>query len=318
MYYRPILKKSFDIVIRHKFLWALGFFAAFLGNGGVYDVLWRGWKFIVSGTTEISTRFTPLSFSASEWASSYNISPWWFFVCVFFALILAAGFVFVVIGSQGGLIFATKKIAKRGKTDLKESFKEGVKNFWQLLSLNLFGRILIFVLLFLAAAPVFLNVGGRFNFIFSFLFFIVFVPLALAVSFSVIYGLISVVLEKSKIREAFHKSLELFKNKWLQSLEFALILLGINLALALALAFLFIIFFLPFLILGTGFYLLFGLVGLWVNLFLFILLCVLFFILFGSIYGAFQIVAWTLFYLEITKRGVIAKVVRLLKKVIKR
>lgn len=321
MYYRPILKKSFDIIIRHRFLWVLGFFAAFLGNGGVYDVLWRGWNFIVSRTTTLSARFSLTTFEGSGWQKTYEYSPWFLVLILLLLAILCAGFIFLVLSAQGGLIFAAKKLSGlRGKTNFKRTWKEGMKRFWHLLTLNLLGRLLIFVLLFLASVPVFLKIGGegKLGYVFSLLSFLVFVPLALAVSFTVIYGLNHIMLRKAETRGAFHESLDLFKKFWLQSLEFALILLGINLLLALVLALFFVFLFLPFLILGTGLFLAFGAVGLWVNLILFILLCVAIFVFVGSIFGAFQMVAWTLFYLKISRGNVSARVVRWLRMVFKR
>jgi hypothetical protein len=315
MYYRPILKKSLDIIIKNKFLWILGFFAVFLGNGGVYDVLWRGWNFIIARTTVLSARFSMSSFEESGWFQTYNHSPWLFVSGLVLCLILCAGFIFLVISAQGGLIFAAQKLgATRKKIGLKMAWKEGMKKFWHLFTFNLLGRMLIFILLFLAGIPVFLSIGGegKLGYVFSFVSFIIFIPLALTVSFAILYGLIHVVLKKADIRGAFHESLSLFKKFWLESLEFALILLGINLLLALVLAFLFIFLFLPFLVLGTGLFLIWGAVGLWVNIVLFILCCIAVFVLVGSVFGAFQMVAWTLFYLQLGKGDFISKITRML------
>lgn len=321
MYYRPILKKSFDIVIRYRFLWILGFFTAFLANGSVYDVLWHGWNSIVSKTTILSTRVSWLSFEESGWLETYQYSSWLLLLILILLAIFGAGFVFLIVSAQGGLIFAAKKLSGvRGKVNLKTAWKEGIKKFWHLLAFNLLGRILIFILLFLASIPVFLGIGGggKLGYLFSLISFLVFIPLALMASFVVIYGLIHIMLKKADIREAFYESLFLFRKFWLQSLEFALILLGINLLLTLILALLFMFLFLPFLILGTGLFLLFGQVGPWINIVMFIVLCAVIFILAGSVFGAFQMVAWTLFYLKISRGNIVAKVVRWLERVFKK
>ncbi len=315
MYYRPILKQALGIVIHNKFLWVLGFFAAFLNMGGVYDVLWRGWNFIITRTTMLSTRFTAFSLEESGWSLSYQSSPWLLILILVALTVLCVGFIFLAVSAQGGLVFATKKLSGlKGKVGLKAAWKEGIKKFWHLFGFNLLGRMLVFVLLFLSAVPVFLCIGGsgKLGYIFSLISFLVFVPLALVVSFTIIYGLNHIVLKRADIRDAFHESITLFKKFWLESLEFALIILGVNVLLALALAFIFIFLFLPFLILGTGLYLLFGAVGLWVNVVLFILICLAIFVVAGSIFGAFQTVVWTLFYLKISRGIMFAKIARLL------
>jgi len=320
MYYRPLLKKALEITIRNKFLWIFGVFAAFLGNGGVYDILWQGWKYITSSTSVAITRFSTLSFEESGWAASYSQMPWVIIGAAIIIFILGAGFIFLVVSSQGSLIFATQKLAANRKVDFKTAWKEGVAKFVKLFSFHLFGKILIFVLLFLASVPVFLKVGGEgsLGWIFSFISFLVFVPLALMVSFSIIYGATSIMIKNVGFREAFHKSLDLFKKYWLESLEFALLLLALNVFVALALALLFIFLFLPFLALGTGFFFIFGTMGLWINITIFILLCLIIFALVGSVFGAFQVVAWTLFYLQITKGDFISKITRILGAVFKR
>jgi hypothetical protein len=252
---------------------------------------------------------------------SFQTSPWLVVLSLILLAILTVGFIFFAVSAQGGLIFAAKKLSRPiGKTDLKTAWREGMKKFWHLLIFNLLGQILIFILLFLAGLPVFLNIGGErgVGYLFSFISFLVFVPLALVVSFVMIYGLNYIVLKKADIREAFHESFSLFKNFWLQSLEFALIILGLNLLLVLAFGFIFLSLFLPFLILGSGLFLLFGVIGLWINVIILISLCFIVFVLVGSIFAAFQMVAWTLFYLKISKGKFPSKLFRILEPIFRK
>ena len=42
--YRKVLKQALFITWRAKFLWIFGFFAALLGNGGAYEILFRSFS----------------------------------------------------------------------------------------------------------------------------------------------------------------------------------------------------------------------------------------------------------------------------------
>ncbi len=45
--YRPIFKKAWEITKQNRFLWIFGLFAALAGNGGIYEILFKGFGRIV-------------------------------------------------------------------------------------------------------------------------------------------------------------------------------------------------------------------------------------------------------------------------------
>jgi len=53
--YRHILKNAWNIIMKFKYLWILGFFTAFLGNGGEYQILFKQIGLVANQTDSIVT-----------------------------------------------------------------------------------------------------------------------------------------------------------------------------------------------------------------------------------------------------------------------
>lgn len=321
--YRHVLKQAWKITINNKRLWVLGFFATFLANAGIYDILLRG----ISGAVNrgalssvflqtdflqtSSLAFGALSIPFTLWEIGEKISivlPVLIFISVICALFLWLG-----ASSQGGLMFAASKAVKNSKYDLKDAFHSGTVNFWPLLITNLVSKTIASLLLLGVSYPVFLILTseGIKPMLLYFALFFLFVPGALIVSFLGLFSGAGVVTKKMNLFVAVKTSWEQFSKHWLVSLEMAFIILGLGVLVTAGMLLAVLILSVPFVILAVIAGLFAGGAG---TSFVFLVAFAALFALalaIGSAFTTFQISAWTLLYLRFLEKGAVAKVVRL-------
>lgn len=329
--YRPILKQAWFHAWRHKFLWFFGFFAAWLGTSGEYELFIRSFdrinekgsliiklnQFVV--TTGLFSKNTLHNLGVL--ASNRPMDLVWLII-LFLIIILAGLFiVWAIITSQGSLIGSIKKIAKNQNTNLQEGISIGVSKFWPILWLNLIYRLIVFVL-FLALGVIFAyffatsfiesgpNTGLSY-FILFLVGFVIFLPLAFIISFVIRYAACYIVIKNYRLRDAIRQGISLFVKNWLISLELSLILLFLHVAVAIAIILLVIIVAAPLILLlylflavglAPGFYLI-TLIG--------AILLLALVIVSVSLFSTYLWSCWTLLFLQLTEKGGTSKLVRL-------
>lgn len=310
--YRQILKKSFRLALRNKILWILGFLAAFLGNGGEYDIFFSNLKKI--SETDITLKTLSSLFSSNFIANSAFIylknlitaqQP----IISLLVLFLLGSLIYLTITAQGALIASIYKQAKKkyqpdsSAINIKKAWLTTRGKFWELFFTNLIfkgGGIVLallismpFVILLssftgLSVASSILIAGG-----------LIFTPLVIIVSFLVKYALIFIIAKDQDPISAFASSVKLWQNNWLITGEIAIILFAFNLFIgtiafigALIIAFPIIaataLIIHPW-VLPDGYY--FTIIA-WI---LMIILPIL-----GSIFAVFQHGAWTILFARIT------------------
>lgn len=321
-FYRPVLKKAWEITKKNRFLWVFGFFAALAGNGGIYEILVKGFNGVSSeGATAISGGGDLISgglFTLPRLEDAYASSPLFvdfFWLTAIVAMVLGIILICLNIVSRGALISCVKKITGRRKTNLKDGWEEGKKYFWPVLGMNALAKATIFSLLVLITVPVlFFITGGNGSFGWNlFLYvasFVVFTLLALFVSFMSVYASCYLVIGGTSFTESIRASWKLFIENWLVSLEMSLLLFLTVLVAGLALIFFTVVYLIPVALLLVAFAYLNLQIGFSIIVFLaiagwFVLLGFV-----GAVLSAFQFSSWTLLFIELNKKRIWSKLLR--------
>jgi hypothetical protein len=331
--YREILKKSLKITWDYKQLWFFGIFAALLSGVGRYSMSmsrmpedWGGSVFSVLAITFDRSFRAGNVFSGI--ASFFQRDPASALIFIFFALIVAAVFLFIfwlAVVSQAGLINNAGKIikgaGKRESAGIKEGFSAGVKNFWTVAAYNLIAAALTSFFAVLVGMPlVYLTAQSGFSvFLLYILLFLVFIPLALIISFLAKYAVCFTVLKGRGFVDSFAEACRLFGRNWIISIEMALILFVIDFLFVMVVGLVLMVLAIPYIfaaqVLSVGFFVAIGVAGFsqWAIMGG-LLLALLAIIFAGAIITCFKTVAWTDIFTELVdKKGGLAKIVRLVE-----
>lgn len=308
--YTDILKRAFLITWNNKFLWFFGVFAAFLTNGGVYDVLIRKFSFLGTGKIPFISHSYWISdllefFSWSSMKFMFANSPVAASMLLLVEIIVVVaviGLIWLVVMSQITLI---KSIAEIDKTKPTKAGKKGLvdfrkmkQHFLSVLGVNVLAKLLVLLSLLIIAAFLVYNITGSgiIGSIFYLVCFVLFIIFSLIVSFVTIYATCYIILKKAKFWDSIRQAIKLFYRNWMISIEMAFILfvitfltgLGLTVVLFLALA--------PVLLALMISYSLASVIAF--NLFfaLAVLLLIGLLIFYGAAIVTFQISAWVLLY----------------------
>ncbi|PIS41374.1 MAG: hypothetical protein COT25_03440 [Candidatus Kerfeldbacteria bacterium CG08_land_8_20_14_0_20_42_7] len=236
--YKETIRKAWHITWKHKYLWLFGVFATILSSAGA-----SAWDLFVTNTTRVFNQpefFSNLKilYSTGTLGLVYenvlsNITNFWNLpadVIVLLALML--GLVALAILSQGALIHASAKLDDDEKTNIQIDTEAARSSFWRLTGLQVIFQLAMYGSIFIIGAPlisIYLAQGAEAPaYIFSFLSYILLLPLSIIIYFILLYASIYTVINKTKIRTSIVEAWHLFKKNWLVSLEFALILFLIN------------------------------------------------------------------------------------------
>ena len=161
-FYRTILKQSWDLTWRNKYLWWFGIFAALLGNGGEFEILFNNaggnpgqalfpsWQRVAA--TGVFNRSTLSNIGELFKNDSLNMM-----IVLITCLIILAIFIFLVwlvVVAQAALVNNSAAIIKQKKHNSKEGWASGVLNFWPVLGLNVLVKAVIYALLVAVSLPV--------------------------------------------------------------------------------------------------------------------------------------------------------------------
>ncbi len=320
--YRVVLKKAWEITKQNKFLWFFGIFAAFAGNGGVYEILVKGFDRVVSRGENLANEpglfwqwlaaFGPKMEPTFEQAPLFG-NLFWIVSLVILVLLCIA--IWLTVVSRGALISSIKKIVGKKKTDLREGWGDGNKIFWPLLGLNALAKALIFGLLVLITLPAMFFITGKtdnvgWNLTLYLLAFVIFTALALFVSFMAIYASCFVAVKGLPMVESIRAGWRLFAQNWLVSIEMSLLLFVITLGVGAAFAILSFLYLIPIFLLLLAFAYLKLSFGFWLVIFLAALGWLVALCFTGGALSAYQFSAWTILFMEINKKKIWSKLLR--------
>ncbi|PIY96648.1 MAG: hypothetical protein COY66_03550 [Candidatus Kerfeldbacteria bacterium CG_4_10_14_0_8_um_filter_42_10] len=319
--YRDILKEAWWITWRNRFLWFFGLFAALLGNGGEYEIIFRNVDTVSNQRTII--------YNLQNMSKTGHLQTTWDNIVSYFsaytlnsvALLLVALVIFVfivwlVIISQGGLIDSSLKLQSKQNATLESGFVAGRKHFMPLFLLNLLWRVVVYGLLFIVGIPlIFLLLNEGNDFWFTITSFVILVPIAVIISFIIKYSSAFVIYKKEKIGPALKDGWKLFTKNWLISIEMAFVILLINLLFGLALIIGIGLLSIPFVFLLIILKIVGALAAF--NVIFYIAVIALFILIFimGAFISAFQWVAWVGLFKRLVEGKGASKILRMFGKI---
>jgi len=320
--YRSILKQSWNIAWKHKYLWIFGLFASIAAASGSfeYQIISTGlqngalensyyqinhWFAILAAISQFLIGFSRLfSYDILTIINVLSI--------VIVTFILIVSFFWLAISSQGALVVSVKKLltAKKKAPDLnlRENLAVGHRHFWPILGFNVLAKVIISLILVAVSLPLILLtlVGAPYLALIYTFTFLILVPIAVSCALILKYAIAFQVLEKGDFFSSLKKAWQLFIDSWLISLEMGILLFIIS--------FLFGFIILIFLALVVFPYFIFALsYGLTWLIILLGLLTLIIVILSGSFITTFQIATWTNLFLELRGGKGEAKLERLAK-----
>jgi len=326
--YRNILKQSWQIAWHNKYLWFFGIFAALLGNGGEYEIIVRGlggdgqsvfpsWQKLAE--TGVFSRQT--LHNITTMMSNDALSLLLTLAVLLVILVLLIFLVWLTVVSQVALVNNTAGIIKQKNTNLRQGINSGINNFWPVFGLNILSKIIISLIFAVISLPLVLTVlktNAAVSISLYIVGFIIFVPLAIALSFIIKYAIAYVVIRGSGLVDSLKQGWQLFMDNWLISFEMALILFFINFAVGLIIVLCILTLAVPFLFLGFIFYYLASLAGFWLIAIVALLSFLLLIVLGGAMLAVFQISSWTGLFLELIKGGGTPKIMRVLDNIVRK
>ncbi len=336
--YRRILSQAWKITWHHKYLWFFGLFAVLFTSGGEYEVFVR----IFSGN--INEPVLPglgrvaetgiFSRQGIEGISRIAADdPLTLLKVGLILLVILVLFIFLIwlsVISQTALVknaasLTGKKITpiappkagavsgKIASNNFSSSVLKANEKFWPVFGLNVINKAAIYLAFVLVSLPIVLAAGGTSAIIKSLyvIAFIVFVPVALALSFIFKYAIAYVVIKGNKFIDSIMAGWLLFIKNWLISLEMAFILFFINFMAGLLIVLIVLSLFIPFLFLALVVYQLASAVGFWIIITIAFIALLAIIVLSGAILSTFQISSWTTIFTELVNKGGVSKIVRI-------
>lgn len=309
--YRVILKKAWEIAKKYKLLWIFGFFAVWVANTGEMQIFFNSFSSIEK--TSLGLWNNPLFLALFKGAPSFDaIISGLLLLLIFLIMFLLVAWLVVV--SQTAIIYATYLISKNKKISFKIIFSEAQKHFLKVLGLNALSRVLVGLLLFTILIPILTIIvasGSKFATLFSIIIWIIFLPIAIIISFIMKYAINFVIIEKENFRDSISKAWDLFRTNWLVSIEMTLALTIISFIVGFILLFITIIIVGPFLRIDLLTFYSFKNFAFGLILFKVLPLIVIYTII-GAWISVFQISSWTLLFEKLTSGKWYSKLVRII------
>ena len=301
--YRHILRDSWRIAWKNPFLWFLGALSIFWGGVGAY-----------SSIDSLFSRLqrSPEGMFGGAFPSIHDFSFGGLLtigLTSFILIALLSVFIFLTASARGGLIYAIAERSEKKPASFRGSLQKGVQKFWPILGIGILARFDV-VLSYLLLDPLSKLAPGTGVLIGYVLAFLVTTLVSLVFSLLAIYAIALVIFEDFSFTEAVRQACKLFARHWLLSIEFALMLYGLNLLVGIAVLVGLLALGIPFALLGILFTFLNVPGGFLVAAVPLIVLYVVFLVIAGSLFVTFQYTTWTLLYMKMWEGNPVSKVMR--------
>lgn len=315
--YFEIVKKAYDLTIRHRWLWLFGLFI-----GGTTGINFGTFNYVLSPQTlGDATRLRDIWGNWLSWAESH---PEKLSLLLVMALLVGIGLVIVSSLSKGAVVWATARIIEppRGQNNpevnpvtiptsgagngvnLGRAVKVGRRLIWQILGLRALITSVFLLLLIIFAVPVTylfaMGAVGRGIFL-SLVGLMIFLPAGLVFRFLHLYGPIFIVLYNARIAAAIQLSFSLIRQKFKESIILMAFLVGLSFLFSLLVVFSLILFAVPIALLSLflasqGFgvaisVLLWGAIG----------VSICYTIILGAGFAVFQNITWVLAVMDLVR-----------------
>jgi len=321
--YRNLLKKTWNISLKNKYLWVFGLFASLAATSGSieYQILSKNLsRNLVDGSYLQLNNILSLGDLMQGLGAGLSIlfiqDPWIILnalTLIIVSITLIVSFVWLAISSQVALVDHVKKIlGPKKKThilSIQEGLTIGNKKFWPVLGLNVLIKIAVSLVFFIISIPLlFMLLSNTTGLIVTYLILFVFlVPVAVSLALMIKYAIAYNVLENESFLASLEKGWKLFIKNWLVSLEMAVMLFIINFLFGIAALIVISVLFFPLFLIGAMFNMI------WLSI-LMLLFGILVVILLGSFLTTFQTATWTTLFVELNKKKGTAKLERLFQR----
>lgn len=319
--YRLLFSRAWRLTRKHKELWLLGFFAAFIGNGGVYEALVRSFNNLSVGRSIFDTLKEYSQVGAgkllawSSWSSLWHadFSSFTFMILSFLLVVCVVAFIIsLAVICQGGLVRSAVDLDQKKPIGLRQSLRVGVERFWPILELNVITKVILLGILMLLAfivSQLYFD-GGLVSVTVYTIAVILFIILGIIIYFLTVYGTAYVVLRHQGSFKALGSAWRLFIRNIILNLEMGLLLFIINILVVVGFFILSFLCLAPFFLLYIIF--LFSGVPIAATILIVIMALILaaWFVIFGAWWCAFQISVWSLLFEEIEMKRAKSKLWR--------
>lgn len=297
MDYIKILKDSYQITIKHRYLWLLGIFAGGTAFSG-------GWNTSSFSSSSFSEDYQNL-FSGSGFSWETVWANYWGLIVAAIGLMMLFGLFWMVFSviCQGGLLDSVRSIEQGKKNNFRLGLIFGWHKFWRIFAVGLILGLFVLLSIAILVVPIVLFAMAKIYVlavIYGLLVFFLALAFWLYIGLMQPYILRLAVLSDMGAWEAITSSYQFFKKNWKEILIIYLLMIAVGIVVALG--YLLVLFLLGgiLFLLGLAIYLV-SAVACWIFAGVAILaLLVVMFILAGTI-NAFSSSVTTLVYLELKK-----------------
>jgi hypothetical protein len=217
--------------------------------------------------------------------------------------------IFIKVLAHSAIIVGVNEIEEKKTSSFSKTFKLGLKYFWQVLAVQLLSFLVTMFLIIILGLPVVmlfvLNMPFR-GFILTLLAILIFIPLAILISFTEKYSLRAIVISKKKVFQAIKVGFNIFKANILPSIIIYIILFAINaivtIMILIILLFLALLFGIPVVVIWSIINIGGGIFGGILLLILGILILAALFAFIGTIFNTFESTLWTLLFRKLAHR----------------
>ena len=297
MDYFGILKKAYEITIKHRFLWI---FAILAGGAGA---TW-GMSF-PSNSVSYSDKWDKYFNSVGQVQLEHFWLNYWSAIAAIIGLILAFSLVWLVLSTiaKGSLLGSVESIQKGQKFNFRLGFNFGWHKFWRILAVSILVGLIIILSILALILPVILFVLAKvyaLAVIYGILFF--FFDLALWLYLRVMYPYIqrTAVLGDLGSWEAIASSWSFFKKHFKDIAVIYLLLIAVSMVFGAGMLLVLLVLGGLLFAIGLALYLASQMIF-WLYVVSFGLIFLLLIIVLKGIFGAFNSSVLTLVYLELTR-----------------
>lgn len=322
-FYRKILKRSWDISWKYKWLWLFGFFATLLGNGTFYESVLRGFTNLNEGRSIFYTMKEYVNSGILSIFSWTRLLELWETDSTFVSLslltlvlilLVIAIFIVMSVVSQIAIIKASIVLDEKKKISKLEAFRSGVEKFWSVFLLNIVTKVLMFgAILFIAfLVSIFLAKPIAWSFFLYIFAFLCLLLIGIAVYFITIYAGAFIVLRDKKVWTSLRYAWYIFRANALLNFEFGLLLFFINVLVGIVGVVIAVFVVSPFILLYFLMIAMHLSAFSWIVGFLILGIITLLMVIIGSWFTTFHIASWTILFEELALKRGKAKLLRIL------
>lgn len=298
MNYFGILKRAYEITLKHKYLWILGLLAG--GGGGIN---WTFYNF--QGDSDWANKYFNSSTFNGTSAAQFWLTYWGLLVVVASLIILVALiFTIVSVVSRGAILESVRAIADGEKNNFYLGFRFGWHKFWRVFALGLLIGLLVILSLVVLVLPIVLFVLAKIYVlavIYGIPVFLACLVFWLYLGIMGQYILRGAVLGGHGSWEAIISSWDFFKKHWKDILVIYLILLAVGIGVGIGMLLVLLIIGGLLFAIGYGLYLA-SMAVFWMYVAVFGFAFLVLMLTLGGIISTFNSTVYTLAYLEMIKK----------------